>query len=228
MKKGSVIAIDGFASTGKSTVAKRLATHFGLTYMDTGYMFRVISWLVLENRWIDDAGAIDTKALEASFQNAHFDWVDEGKDGLKVAFNGRVFGDELRTVEISNLVSRVATLATVRSYLLKEQRLLAKATAVVMDGRDIGTVVFPDAAFKFFLTANPEIRAQRRYAEMQSKGLEASYEGVLANVIERDRLDSTRAIAPLKKAEDAIEVDTSALSIEEVFQQLCDHILADR
>lgn len=224
MKKGSVIAIDGFASTGKSTVAKLLAAHFGLTYMDTGYMFRVISWLVLENGWMDDAGAMDIKALERSFQNTHFDWVDEGEEGLKMAFNGRVFGEELRTAEISNLVSRVATEATVRAYLLEEQRSLAKIAPVVMDGRDIGTVVFPNATFKFFLTANPKIRAQRRYEEMIAKGLPTNFDEVLANVIERDRLDSTRLIAPLKKAEDAIELDTSSLTVEEVFQKLCDHI----
>lgn len=228
MKKASIIAIDGYASTGKSTIAKLLAKSFGMTYMDTGYMFRVISWLVLENGWLSNEGVVDTISLDAFLKKAQFGWVQDQEGVLQLAFNGHTFGEELRTVEISNLVSRVATLPTVRSYLLKEQRLLAKTTAVVMDGRDIGTVVFPDAAFKFFLTANPKIRAERRYAEMQSKGFEASYEDVLTNVMERDRLDSSRTIAPLKKAEDALEVDTSELSVDEVFQLLRDHIIAQR
>ncbi len=141
-----------------------------------------------------------------------------------MAVNGKVYGEELRTAKVSNLVSKVAAIASVRTHLLEQQRALSKATSVVMDGRDIGTVVFPNAQYKFFLTASPEIRAQRRYEEMQTKGIEASYAEVLANVMERDRLDSSRTLAPLKKADDAIVIDTSALTIEEVFALLCQYL----
>ena len=141
-----------------------------------------------------------------------------------MAVNGKVYGEELRTAEVSNLVSQVAAIPAVRTYLLNQQRALSKATSVVMDGRDIGTVVFPNAQHKFFLNATPAIRAQRRFEEMQAKGISGTYKEVLANVIERDRLDSSRAIAPLKKAKDAIEIDTSSLDVEEVFTLLCYHL----
>ena len=138
--------------------------------------------------------------------------------------NGKIYGEELRSAKVSNLVSQVASIPAVRTHLLNQQRALSKAASVVMDGRDIGTVVFPNAKFKFFLNATPAIRAQRRFEEMQTKGIPGSYEEVLLNVIERDRLDSSRAIAPLKKAKDAIEIDTSSLIIEEVFDLLCRHL----
>jgi len=223
--KTQVIAIDGYASTGKSTLSKRLATHLGHTYVDTGYMFRGIGLYVLQNNLIVD-DKIALSELEKALPTLQFSWV-EGKDAqLLMALNGRVYGEELRSTEVSNLVSRVATAAAVRSHLLEQQRKLSDNTSVVMDGRDIGTVVFPNATHKFFLNAKPEIRAERRYAEMQAKGMPATLDEVLANVIERDRLDSTRAIAPLVKAQDAIEIDTSAMDVEAVFQLLCDHIKA--
>lgn len=221
--KTQVIAIDGYASTGKSTLSKRLATHLGYTYVDTGYMFRAIGLYVLQNNLIVD-DVITLSKLEKALPTLQFSWV-EGEDAqLLMALNGRVYGEELRSTEVSNLVSRVATVAAVRSHLLEQQRKLSDNTSVVMDGRDIGTVVFPNATHKFFLNAKPEIRAERRYAEMQAKGIPGTLDEVLANVIERDRLDSTRAIAPLVKAQDAIEIDTSAMDVEAVFQLLCDHI----
>lgn len=221
--KTKVIAIDGYASTGKSTLSKRLATHLGYTYVDTGYMFRAIGLYVLQNNLIVD-DVITLSKLEKALPTLQFSWV-EGEDAqLLMALNGRVYGEELRSTEVSNLVSRVATVAAVRSHLLEQQRKLSDNTSVVMDGRDIGTVVFPNATHKFFLNAKPEIRAERRYAEMQAKGIPGTLDEVLANVIERDRLDSTRAIAPLVKAQDAIEIDTSAMDVEAVFQLLCDHI----
>ena len=219
----TVIAIDGYASTGKSTLSKRLATHLGFTYVDTGYMFRVISLFVLEQNWIE-AGKIKLAPLTTALPQLQFSWETQVDGSQLMAVNGKVYGEELRTAEVSGLVSQVATIPAVRAHLLAQQRALSKAANVVMDGRDIGTVVFPNAQFKFFLNALPEIRAQRRFEEMQQKGIEGAYDEVLANVIERDHIDSTRGIAPLKKAEDAIEIDTSRLDVEAVFTQLCKHL----
>ncbi len=221
--KTRVVAIDGYASTGKSTLSKRLAKHLGFTYVDTGYMYRAIGFYVLQNELISD-DIIALAELERALPELQFSWR-KGADGQRqMALNDRVYGEELRTTAISNLVSRVAAIPAVRSHLLIQQRKLSQNTSVVMDGRDIGTVVFPNATHKFFLNADPQIRAERRHAEMQAKGIPGSLEEVLANVIERDRLDSTRAIAPLVKAQDAIEIDTSAMNIEEAFQLLCAHI----
>lgn len=219
----TVIAIDGYASTGKSTLSKRLATHLGFTYVDTGYMFRVISFLVLQKNWLKEKG-IDQTSLIQALPQLQFSWQSQPTGEKLMAVNGKVYGEELRTAEVSNLVSQVAAIPAVRTYLLNQQRALSKATSVVMDGRDIGTVVFPNAQHKFFLNATPAIRAQRRFEEMQAKGISGTYKEVLANVIERDRLDSSRAIAPLKKAKDAIEIDTSSLDVEEVFTLLCYHL----
>ena len=219
----TVIAIDGYASTGKSTLSKRLATNLGFTYVDTGYMFRVISFLILQKNWLNEKG-IDQTSLAHALPQLQFSWQSQSTGEKLMAVNGKVYGEELRTAEVSNLVSQVATIPSVRTHLLNQQRALSKATSVVMDGRDIGTVVFPNAQYKFFLNATPAIRAKRRFEEMQSKDIPGTYEEVLANVIERDRLDSSRAIAPLKKAQDAIEIDTSSLDVEEVFTLLCQHL----
>lgn len=219
----TVIAIDGYASTGKSTLSKRLASHLGFTYVDTGYMFRVISLLVIQENWLNKEG-IDIAPLAQALPQLKFSWLSQSTGEKLMAANGKVYGEELRTAEVSNLVSQVAAIPIVRTHLLEQQRALSKAASVVMDGRDIGTVVFPNAQHKFFLNATPAIRAQRRFEEMQTKGIPGTYEEVLANVIERDRLDSSRAVAPLKKAQDAIEIDTSSLNVEEVFVLLCQHL----
>jgi len=219
----TVIAIDGYASTGKSTLSKRLATHLGFTYVDTGYMFRVIALLVIEKNWLND-NEIMLAPLAAALPQLEFSWIDQPNGEKQMAINGKIYGEELRTPQVSNLVSQVATIPAVRTHLLEQQRALSKAASVVMDGRDIGTVVFPNAQHKFFLNASAAIRAQRRFDEMQLKGITGSYEEVLANVIERDRLDSSRAIAPLKKAKDAIAIDTSSLTVDQVFALLCDHL----
>jgi len=220
-----IIAIDGFASTGKSTLSKRLAQKLGFFYMDTGYMFRVVSLHVLENGWLKD-DTIDEAALNAFLPSLNFHWQQTPEGGNAMAVNDKVFGESIRTQAVSALVSLVAVLPQVRTYLLEQQRELAKSANVVMDGRDIGTVVFPHADLKFFLTANAEVRAQRRFEEMQTKGLEASYDEILANVIERDRIDSTREMAPLKKAVDAIEIDTSELTVDAVFDLICQELPA--
>ena len=221
-----IIAIDGFASTGKSTLSKRLAQHLGFTYMDTGYMFRVVALQVLKNKWLE-VGELNDAALASFLPELNFHWVDQ-EDGLKsMGANGVIYGEEIRTQEVSALVSQVAANAAVRQHLLEQQRSLAKSANVVMDGRDIGTVVFPQADLKFYLIAQAEIRAQRRFDEMQAKGLTADFDAILANVLERDHLDSTREIAPLKKADDAIEIDTSHYTVEEVFALLCQQLPTD-
>jgi cytidylate kinase len=162
--------------------------------------------------------------LNQALPQLQFSWESQTTGEKLMMVNGKIYGEELRSAKVSNLVSQVASIPAVRTHLLNQQRALSKAASVVMDGRDIGTVVFPNAKFKFFLNATPAIRAQRRFEEMQTKGIPGSYEEVLLNVIERDRLDSSRAIAPLKKAKDAIEIDTSSLIIEEVFDLLCRHL----
>ena len=164
----TVIAIDGYASTGKSTLSKRLATHLGFTYVDTGYMFRVISFLVLQKNWLKEKG-IDQTSLIQALPQLQFSWQSQPTGEKLMEVNGKVYGEELRTAEVSNLVSQVAAIPAVRTYLLNQQRALSKATSVVMDGRDIGTVVFPNAQHKFFLNATPAIRAQRRFEEMKRK-----------------------------------------------------------
>ncbi len=219
----TVIAIDGYASTGKSTLSKRLAAHLGFTYVDTGYMFRVIALLVLKNKWLND-NEITLAPLTTVLAELQFSWLSQEEGQKLMAVNGKVYGEELRTTEVSNFVSKVAAIPAVRTHLLQQQRDLSKSASVVMDGRDIGTVVFPNAQYKFFLNASPEIRAQRRFEEMQAKGIPGTYEEVLANVIQRDQMDSSRAVAPLKKAEDAIEIDTSSLNVDEVFVLLCDYL----
>ena len=219
----AIIAMDGFASTGKSTLSKRLAAHMGYTYVDTGYMFRAICWYGIHHQLIS-GDEIANERLEKALPALQFTWQKSEDGSSLMAFNGKVYGEEFRTVTISKWVSKIATLSSVRDHLLTQQRQLAKGTSVVMDGRDIGTVVFPNATHKFFLTAKAEVRARRRFEEMQEKQIPGSYEEVLANVIERDHLDSTRAIAPMKKAEDAIGIDTSDKTLEEVFSVLCGYL----
>ncbi len=218
----NVIAIDGYASTGKSTLAKRLAKRLDCLYMDTGYMFRVLAYLGLKKGLISTEG-IDEKALLDTVASARFSWV-KTTEGMQMAFDGSVFGDEIRGTEVSNQVSKVATLKGVRAYLLTQQRLLAQNQSVIMDGRDIGTVVFPDAHFKFFMTAAAEIRAKRRHLELQSKGMDSDYTAVLQNVIARDELDTQREIAPLRKAKDAVEINTGELSVEEVEELMLQYL----
>lgn len=218
----NVIAIDGYASTGKSTLAKRLAKRLDCLYMDTGYMFRVLAYLGLKKGLISTEG-IDEKALLDTVGSARFSWV-KTTEGIQMAFDGSVFGDEIRGTEVSNQVSKVATLKGVRAYLLTQQRLLAQNQSVIMDGRDIGTVVFPDAHFKFFMTAAAEIRAKRRHLELQSKGMDSDYTAVLQNVIARDELDTQRKIAPLRKAKDAVEINTGELSVEEVEELMLQYL----
>lgn len=216
--KTTVIAVDGYASTGKSTLSKRLASELNFTYIDTGYMYRVVSYFALNNN-LTTNGVILEDQLEVALAKTNFTW-SENSESKQMMFNGRVYGDEIRTLEISTWVSRIAQLGFVREHLVNQQRILSQLGSVVMDGRDIGTVVFANADYKFFLTADPKVRAQRRYDELQGKGEDVRFDEILKNVVDRDHQDSTRAISPLKKAADAIEIDTTLFSVEEVFQKM--------
>ncbi|MDD3787835.1 MAG: (d)CMP kinase [Petrimonas sp.] len=211
------IAIDGFSSCGKSTIAKGLAKELGYTYIDSGAMYRAVSLFALQNGWMNNA-EINEAALKQHIS------------GIKISFRTNEFGQQetylngqnvehlIRTLEVANGASRVSTLGFVRKELVRQQQEMGKEKGVVMDGRDIGTVVFPDAEFKIFLTASPEVRAQRRFDEMKAKGENPSYEDVLANVKERDHRDSNRTESPLRKADDALELDNSHLTIDEQLQ----------
>ena len=222
--KTTVIAVDGFASTGKSTLSKRLAKALDYTYMDTGYMYRAVSYFALTTNLIQE-DVIQEQKLEIALSETSFSWsTDAGSK--QMLFNGKAYGDELRTLEISSWVSRIAQLGFVREHLVNQQRILSQLGSVVMDGRDIGTIVFPNADFKFFLIADPKVRAQRRFDELQAKGEEVLFEEILKNVIDRDHQDSTRAISPLRKAEDAFEIDTTSFSVEEIFEQMMSAVKA--
>lgn len=216
--KTTVIAVDGYASTGKSTLSKRLASELNFTYIDTGYMYRVVSYFALNNNLITNDVILEDQ-LEVALAKTNFTW-SENSESKQMMFNGRVYGDEIRTLEISTWVSRIAQLGFVREHLVNQQRILSQLGSVVMDGRDIGTVVFANADYKFFLTADPKVRAQRRYDELQGKGEDVRFDEILKNVVDRDHQDSTRAISPLKKAAGAIEIDTTLFSVEEVFQKM--------
>ena len=222
--KTTVIAVDGFASTGKSTLSKRLAKALDYTYMDTGYMYRAVSYFALTTNLIQE-DVIQEQKLEIALSETSFSWsTDAGSK--QMLFNGKAYGDELRTLEISSWVSRIAQLGFVREHLVNQQRILSQLGSVVMDGRDIGTVVFPNADFKFFLIADPKVRAQRRFDELQVKGEEVLFKEILKNVIDRDHQDSTRAISPLRKAGDAVEIDTTSFSVEEIFEQMMSAVKA--
>ena len=218
----TVIAIDGFASTGKSTLSKRLANALNFTYIDTGFMYRVVSYFALNSNLIEDDVILE-KEFEKALAETKFTWSTDTQS-KEILFNGKSFGDEIRTLVISTLVSQIAQLGFVREHLVAQQRSLSKLGSVVMDGRDIGTVVFPYADFKFFLVADSKIRAQRRFDELQAKGEKVLFEEILKNVVDRDHQDSTRDISPLRKAEDALEIDTTSFGVEEVFEQMVSYI----
>ena len=214
MKK-IIVAIDGFSSCGKSTMAKNLAKSINYSYIDSGSMYRAVTLFALyqgffeQERLNEEALRAMIHALEISF---HVDPVT-GQTGTFL--NGKNVEAEIRSMDVSNRVSHVATLSFVRRALVVRQQALGREKAIVMDGRDIGTVVFPGAELKIFVTASAEIRAQRRLDELHLKGIDVSFEDVLANVRQRDHIDSTRQDSPLRKADDAIELDNSNLTIAE-------------
>lgn len=202
-----IIAIDGHSSCGKSTLANDLSEHFGYLYISSGAMYRAVTLYFLENNVdIKDAAAVET-ALEKI--EIHF----EIHDGVTLTFlNGKNVEDEIRAMPVSNFVSPVSTISAVRRAMVFQQQELGKTKGIVMDGRDIGTVVFRDAELKIFLTADIQTRAQRRYDEMEKKGLNVSFEEVQSNLTHRDHIDSTREDSPLMKAKDAVVIDNSNLT----------------
>ncbi len=209
-----IVAIDGYSSCGKSTVAKELAKFAGYIYIDTGAMYRSVAFYALKNGWITEK-SVDVESLEKNIKNLKISFQPNENGTQDTFLNGENVEKEIRTLEVSNVASRISTLAFVREELVHQQQLMGKEKGIVMDGRDIGTVVFPSAELKLFLTASAEIRAKRRFDEMTEKGENPSYDEVLKNVKERDFRDTTRKESPLKQAEDAIVVDNSDLSREE-------------
>lgn len=205
MKK-IIIAIDGYSSTGKSTLARQLAQKLQYTYIDSGAMYRAITLYFLQHH-ISPLHEIE---IDIALKNIVLNFVEN-----KIYLNGNMVENEIRSMEISNHVSEVASLSAVRTFAVAQQQLMGEQKAIVMDGRDIGTTVFPDAELKIFLTASPEIRAQRRYDEMKLKDSEISLNAVTENLLHRDTIDATRKISPLRKADDAVELDNSHLNLEE-------------
>ena len=217
MSKKITIAIDGFSSTGKSTLAKQLAKELGYVYVDTGAMYRAVSLFAMQNGYIQP-DFFDKQSLINSLPFIKLQFKFNPDLGFaEMYLNGVNVENEIRTIEVSNFVSKVAEVSEVRAKLVEQQQEMGKDKAIVMDGRDIGTVVFPDAELKIFMTASPETRAQRRFDELQSKNQDVSYEDVLKNVQERDYIDTHREDSPLVMAVDAIEIDNSHLSREEQF-----------
>jgi cytidylate kinase len=215
--KKITIAIDGFSSTGKSTLAKQLAKELEYVYVDTGAMYRAVTYFAMQNELIK-ADFFDKKTLVDSLPNIQLEFKFNADLGFaEMYLNGENVEKPIRTIEVSNFVSKVAEVSEVRSKLVEQQQEMGKNKAIVMDGRDIGTVVFPDAELKIFMTASAETRAQRRFDELQQKGDNVSYEDVLKNVVERDHIDTHREDSPLVIADDAIEIDNSYLNREEQF-----------
>ena len=205
------IAIDGPGGAGKSTIARRAAAELGFVYVDTGAIYRAVACAAL-SRGIDPSDEAAVSALLPSLQ-LELRWTEDGVQ--HVWLNGADISSELRTPAVSTAASRVSALPVVRQFLLEQQRVVARKHDVIMDGRDIGTVVLPDADVKIFLSASPEVRARRRWLELQEKGTPDTYEAVLADLIARDERDSNRAIAPLRPADDAVLLDTSGMTLQE-------------
>jgi CMP/dCMP kinase len=211
------IAIDGFSSTGKSTLAKQLAKHLGYVYVDTGAMYRAITLFAMQMGYITNE-FFDKETLINSLPNIKLHFEFNSDLGFAEMYLNEVNVEkEIRTIEVSSFVSKIAEVSEVRSKLVEQQQEMGKGKGIVMDGRDIGTVVFPNAELKIFMTASPETRAKRRFDELQAKGDSVTYEEVLKNVQERDYIDTHRDDSPLVKADDAIEIDNSYLTREEQF-----------
>ena len=215
MKK-ITIAIDGHSSCGKSTMAKDLARRVGYIYVDTGAMYRSVTLYALRSGLIKADGSIDTVELERQMPSIRISFQLNEETGRPDTYlNGECVEKEIRTIDVSSHVSPIAALPFVRTAMVAQQQQMGKDKGVVMDGRDIGTTVFPDAELKIFVTASARVRAQRRYDELQQKGMPADFDEILKNVEERDYIDSHREVSPLRKADDAIELDNSYMTIEE-------------
>ncbi|MBO7300476.1 MAG: (d)CMP kinase [Tidjanibacter sp.] len=213
--KKIVIAVDGFSSCGKSTFAKMVAAHLGYIFIDTGAMYRAVTLWAIENGCVEN-GILDEDKLVANLDRIRIDFrfnPDRGASDIYVG--GEWVEGKIRTITVSNLVSAVSAIGEVRARLVAMQQEMGRDKGVVMDGRDIGTVVFPNAELKIFMTADPEVRAERRYQELLAKGEEVSREEIVENIRQRDHLDQTRAISPLRKAEDAIVLDNGGMTLAE-------------
>ena len=220
MKK-ITIAIDGHSSCGKSTMAKDLAREVGYIYVDTGAMYRSVTLYALRKGLFETDGTVKTAELEREMENIHISFQVNTETGRPDTYlNGECVEQLIRSLEVSSHVSPIAAIGFVRRALVAQQQQMGKDKGVVMDGRDIGTVVFPDAELKIFVTASAQVRAQRRYDELQAKGMPADFDDILKNVEERDYIDSHREESPLRKAEDAILLDNSEMSIAEQKQWL--------
>lgn len=220
MKK-IVIAIDGYSSCGKSTMAKNLARQLGYVYVDTGAMYRAVTLYALRHQLFEADGEVDATSLQQAMPDIRISFQFNKQTGKPDTYlNDELVEQEIRTMKVSEKVSKIAALPFVRTALVAQQQRMGKDKGIVMDGRDIGTVVFPHAELKIFVTASAEVRAQRRYDELQQKGMPARYDDILKNVQERDYIDSHREVSPLRKAEDDIELDNSNLTIDEQQQWL--------
>jgi cytidylate kinase len=214
------IAIDGYSSTGKSTVARQLAAALAYVYVDTGAMYRAVTLYALRSGLIS-GDTVDKKGLIAHLKSMDLEFRHNPATGTSDMYlNGENVEKEIRTLEVSRMVSQVSVVPEVREKLVALQRKMGEHKRLVMDGRDIGTVVFPDAELKIFMTASPDIRAARRYKELLERGEQVKYEDVLENVRKRDHIDANRAVSPLKKAKDAVVVDNSDMGMEEQFERL--------
>ena len=219
-----IIAIDGFSSSGKSTMARALAAAIGYRYIDSGAMYRAVTLGAIRNGMVSDNGTIDTDRLVADLPKINIDFAAPDTPGGKQAtlLNGENVETEIRHMAVSNAVSPVATIPQVRSRLVALQQQMGKEKGIVMDGRDIGTTVFPDAEMKVFVGASAQTRAQRRFLELEEKGSAVTYEEVLNNVVQRDHIDQTRTESPLRQADDAIVLDNSTMSVEQQDKWLLD------
>ncbi|MCL7754445.1 (d)CMP kinase [Polaribacter sp. Z022] len=226
MSNKIIIAIDGFSSTGKSTIAKLLAKKYNYIYVDTGAMYRAVTLFAMNNNFVSKT-SLDKEALILHLKNISLTFKFNKELGFAEMFlNNENVEKEIRTLEVSQLVSKVAAISEVRKKLVAEQQLMGNESGIVMDGRDIGTVVFPNAELKLFMTASADKRATRRYKELIDRGDKVEFNDILFNVEERDRIDSTREDSPLMKADDAISFDNSDMGITEQFDRIC--ALVDR
>lgn len=220
--KKLVIAIDGFSSCGKSTIAKDLAKVLNYIYIDTGAMYRAVTLFAMRNGIIN-SGEIDTEKLNKLLPDVKVSFRQNQETKLNETYlNGENVEQEIRRMDVSNNVSLISTIKTVREYLVELQREMAKEGGVVMDGRDIGTVVLPDADLKIFMTASPEVRAERRFKELKGKGEKVSLEEITKNIEERDHMDTTRKESPLRQADDAIVLDNSNMTPQEQLDWIVD------
>ena len=215
MKK-IVIAIDGHSSCGKSTMAKALARRIGYVYVDTGAMYRAVTLFALRHGMIDAEGRVDEQTLEASMDQVKVSFTLNAETRIpETCLNGENVEHDIRGMEVSAHVSAIAALPFVRRVMEAQQKAMGRDKGIVMDGRDVGTVLFPDAELKIFVTATAEVRARRRYNELQAKGMDADYDEILKNVQQRDYIDSHREVSPLRKADDALELDNSNITLQQ-------------